>query len=154
MDDADVEKCSSLLTFLPMEEVHRLASLEGAKINDAKTILAYEVTKIVHGEEEAKKARAGAQQVLAAPQQRICRPCRLACGQKLLDVLATGKVFASKGEGRRLIAQNGLSLNDEKVQDVDYILQESDFHDGTAIVKKGRRNSSSWKRHKSKVKNI
>lgn len=140
VDDADVEKCLSLLTFLPMEEVHRLASLEGAKINDAKTILAYEVTKIVHGEEEAKKARAGAQQVFGGVGVAENMPTvPAACGQKLLDVLAAGKVFASKGEGRRLIAQNGLSLNDEKVQDVDYILQESDFHDGTAIVKKGKK---------------
>ncbi|WP_019543799.1 tyrosine--tRNA ligase [Selenomonas bovis] len=140
VDDADVEKCLSLLTFLPMEEVHCLASLEGAKINDAKTILAYEVTKIVHGEEEAKKARAGAQQVFGGAGAAENMPTvPVACGQKLLDVLAVGKVFASKGEGRRLIAQNGLSLNDEKVQDVDYILQESDFHDGTAIVKKGKK---------------
>ena len=140
VDDADVEKCLSLLTFLPMEEVHRLASLEDAKINDAKTILAYEVTKIVHGEEEAKKARAGAQQVFGGAGAAENMPTvPAACGQKLLDVLAAGKVFASKGEGRRLIAQNGLSLNDEKVQDVDYILQESDFHDGTAIVKKGKK---------------
>ena len=140
VDDADVEKCLSLLTFLPMEEVHRLTSLEGAKINDAKTILAYEVTKIVHGEEEAKKARAGAQQVFGGAGAAENMPTvPAACGQKLLDVLAAGKVFASKGEGRRLLAQNGLSLNDEKVQDVDYILQESDFHDGTAIVKKGKK---------------
>ena len=140
VDDADVEKCLSLLTFLPMEEVHRLASLGGAQINDAKTILAYEVTKIVHGEEEAKKARAGAQQVFGGAGAAENMPAvPAACGQKLLDVLAAGKVFASKGEGRRLIAQNGLSLNDEKVQDVDYILQESDFHDGTAIVKKGKK---------------
>ena len=63
VDDADVEKCLALLTFLPMEEVHRLGSLEGSAINEAKTVLAYEVTKIVHGEEEAKKAKAGAEQV-------------------------------------------------------------------------------------------
>ena len=60
-------------------------------------------------------------------------------GKKLLDILTAGKVFASKSEGRRLIQQNGLSLNDEKVKDVDYILQESDFTDGEAIVKKGKK---------------
>ena len=60
-------------------------------------------------------------------------------GQKLLDVLVAGKVFASKGEGRRLIQQNGLSLNDEKVSDVDYVLAEADFKDGEAIVKKGKK---------------
>lgn len=140
VDDADVEKCLALLTFLPMEEVRRLAALEGAKINEAKTVLAYEVTKIVHGEEEAKKARAGAQQIFGGAGAAESMPTITAvCGAKLLDVLTAGKVFASKGEGRRLIAQNGLSLNDEKVQDADYVLKESDFHDGAAIVKKGKK---------------
>ena len=140
VDDADVEKCLSLLTFLPMEEVHRLSSLEGSAINEAKTVLAYEVTKIVHGEEEANKAKKAAEALFGGAGNTQDMPTVAAeTGKKLLDVLTAGKVFASKSEGRRLIQQNGLSLNDAKVTDVDYILQESDFKDGEAIVKKGKK---------------
>lgn len=140
VDDANVEKCLSLLTFLPMEEVHRLGSLEGSAINEAKTVLAYEVTKIVHGEEEANKAKKAAEALFGGAGSTQDMPTVAAeTGKKLLDVLTAGKVFASKSEGRRLIQQNGLSLNDAKVTDVDYILQESDFKDGEAIVKKGKK---------------
>lgn len=140
VDDADVEKCLSLLTFLPMEEVHRLSSLEGSAINEAKTVLAYEVTKIVHGEEEANKAKKAAETLFGGAGSTQDMPTVAAeTGKKLLDVLTAGKVFASKSEGRRLIQQNGLSLNDAKVTDVDYILQDSDFKDGEAIVKKGKK---------------
>ena len=140
VDDADVEKCLSLLTLLPMEEVHRLSSLEGSAINEAKTVLAYEVTKIVHGEEEANKAKKAAEALFGGAGNTQDMPTVAAeTGKKLLDVLTAGKVFASKSEGRRLIQQNGLSLNDAKVTDVDYILQASDFKDGEAIVKKGKK---------------
>lgn len=140
VDDADVEKCLSLLTFLPMEEVHRLSSLEGSAINEAKTVLAYEVTKIVHGEEEANKAKKAAEALFGGAGNTQDMPTVAAeTGKKLLDVLTAGKVFASKSEGRRLIQQNGLSLNDAKVTDVDYVLQASDFTDGEAIVKKGKK---------------
>ena len=140
VDDADVEKCLSLLTFLPMEEVHRLSSLEGSAINEAKTVLAYEVTKIVHGEEEANKAKKAAEALFGGAGNTQDMPTVAAeTGKKLLDVLTAGKVFASKSEGRRLIQQNGLSLNDAKVTDVDYVLQDSDFMDGEAIVKKGKK---------------
>ncbi|MDY2684625.1 MAG: tyrosine--tRNA ligase [Selenomonadaceae bacterium] len=140
VDDADVEKCLALLTFLPMDEVHRLGSLEGSKINEAKAVLAYETTKIVHGEEEANKAKKSAEALFGGSGSAADMPKISAeAGKKLLDVLTEGKVFASKGEGRRLIKQNGLSLNDAKVSDADYILQDSDFTDGEAIVKKGKK---------------
>lgn len=140
VDDADVEKCLALLTFLPMDEVRRLGSLEGSAINEAKSVLAYEVTKIVHGEEEANKAKKAAEALFGGAGNTADMPTIVAeTGKKLLDILTAGKVFASKSEGRRLIQQNGLSLNDEKVKDVDYILQESDFKDGEAIVKKGKK---------------
>ena len=140
VDDADVEKCLALLTFLPMDEVRRLGSLEGSAINEAKSVLAYEVTKIVHGEEEANKAKKAAEALFGGVGNTADMPTIAAeTGKKLLDILTAGKVFASKSEGRRLIQQNGLSLNDEKVKDVDYILQESDFTDGEAIVKKGKK---------------
>lgn len=140
VDDADVEKCLALLTFLPMDEVRRLGSLEGSTINEAKSVLAYEVTKIVHGEEEANKAKKAAEALFGGAGNTVDMPTIAAeTGKKLLDILTAGKVFASKSEGRRLIQQNGLSLNDEKIKDVDYILQESDFTDGEAIVKKGKK---------------
>lgn len=143
VDDADVEKCLALLTFLPMDEVHRLGSLQDAAINEAKAVLAYEVTKLVHGAEEADKAKAAAEAVFGGSGSNENMPTiELAgegVGRKLLDVLVAGKVFASKGEGRRLIQQNGLSLNDAKVADADYVLSDGDFHDGEAIVKKGKK---------------
>ncbi len=143
VDDADVEKCLSLLTFLPMEEVRRLGSLQDAAINEAKKVLAYEVTKLVHGQEEADKAQAAAEAVFGGSGSSENMPTiQLSAedaGKKLLDILVAGKVFASKGEGRRLIQQNGLSLNDAKVADPDYVLSETDFTDGEAIVKKGKK---------------
>ena len=143
VDDADVEKCLALLPFLPMDEVRRLGSLQDAAINEAKAVLAYEVTKLVHGAEEADKAKAAAEAVFGGSGSNENMPTiELAgegVGRKLLDVLVAGKVFASKGEGRRLIQQNGLSLNDAKVADADYVLSDGDFHDGEAIVKKGKK---------------
>ena len=143
VDDADVEKCLALLTFLPMEEVRRLGSLQDAAINEAKAVLAYEVTKLVHGAEEADKAKAAAEAVFGGSGSNENMPTIALtaedAGKKLLDILVAGKVFASKGEGRRLIQQNGLSLNDAKVADADYVLADSDFHEGEAIVKKGKK---------------
>ena len=143
VDDADVEKCLALLTFLPMEEVRRLGSLQAAAINEAKAVLAYEVTKLVHGAEEADKAKAAAEAVFGGSGSNENMPTIALtaedAGKKLLDILVAGKVFASKGEGRRLIQQNGLSLNDAKVADADYVLADSDFHEGEAIVKKGKK---------------
>lgn len=143
VDDADVEKCLALLTFLPMDEVHRLGSLQDAAINEAKKVLAYEVTKLVHGQEEADKAQAAAEAVFGGSGSNENMPTiQLTAeneGQKLLDILVGAQVFESKGEGRRLIKQNGLSLNDAKVADPDYVLTDGDFTDGEAIVRKGKK---------------
>lgn len=143
VDDADVEKCLALLTFLPMEKVHRLGSLQDAAINEAKKVLAYEVTKLVHGQEEADKAQAAAEAVFGGSGSNENMPTiQLTAeneGQKLLDILVGAQVFESKGEGRRLIKQNGLSLNDAKVADPDYVLTDGDFTDGEAIVRKGKK---------------
>lgn len=141
VDDADVGKCLSLLTFLPMDEVRRLSAMEGAEINQAKTVLAYEVTKIVHGETAAQQAKESAETMFggSGAAGNSIPEIRAASGRKLLDVLTEGKVFASKGEGRRLIMQNGLSLNDVKVSDADYVLSDSDFQQGIAIVRKGKK---------------
>ena len=143
VDDADVEKCLALLTFLPMEEVHRLGSLQDAAINEAKKVLAYEVTKLVHGQEEADKAQAAAEAVFGGSGSNENMPTiQLTAeneGQKLLGILVGAQVFESKGEGRRLIKQNGLSLNDAKLADPDYVLTDGDFTDGEAIVRKGKK---------------
>ena len=143
VDDADVEKCLALLTFLPMEEVRRLGSFKDQQINEAKKILAYEVTKLVHGEAEADKAKAAAEAMFGGQGVSADIPTielsADAVGSKLLDVLTQQGVFASKSEGRRLIQQNGLTLNDVKVSDVDMVLSAESFQDGAAMVKKGKK---------------
>lgn len=143
IDDADVEKCLALLTFLPMEEVRRLGALRDAAINEAKKVLAYEVTKLVHGEEEAEKAQVGAEAMFGGGAAAADIPTFAILaedmGRKLVDILAKHGAFASKSEGRRLIAQGGITLGDVRVTDVDYCLQEADFTDGAALVKKGKK---------------
>ena len=143
IDDADVEKCLALLTFLPMEEVRRLGALRDAAINEAKKVLAYEVTKLVHGEAEAEKAQAGAEAMFGGGAAAADIPTFAISaedmGKKLVDILAKHGAFASKSEGRRLIAQGGITLGDVRVTDVDYCLQEADFTDGAALVKKGKK---------------
>lgn len=138
VDDADVKTCLSLLTFLPMDEVNRLSTLEDAAINEAKQVLAYEVTKLVHGEDAANQAQLAALKIFS--QQDIDDIPAIsipdAAGKKLLDVLANAKIIASKSEGRRLITQNGLTLNDNKVADVDYTLTENDF---PAVIRIGKK---------------
>lgn len=144
VDDADVEKCLALLTFLPMDEVRRLGALEGAQINEAKKVLAYEVTKLVHGEEEAKKAEAAAQALFAGGADMSNVPTvtisKEEVGLSIIDILASTKILPSKKEVRRLIEQGGLSLNGEKVTDVTRTLNEEDFEDGVALIKRGKKN--------------
>lgn len=138
VDDADVKTCLSLLTFLPMDEVNRLSTLEDAAINEAKQVLAYEVTKLVHGEDAANQAQLAALKIFSQQDVDDIPAVTIpdAAGKKLLDVLATAKIIASKSEGRRLITQNGLTLNDNKVADVDYILTENDF---PAVIRVGKK---------------
>ena len=120
VDDADVKTCLSLLTFLPMEEVNRLSALKDEKINEAKSILAFEVTKLVHGAEAASAAQKQAQSIFSGSTENMPTiTVENMIGRKLLDVLVESKLIGSKGEGRRLIAQSGLTVNDEKVTDVD-----------------------------------
>ncbi|MBQ9487919.1 MAG: tyrosine--tRNA ligase [Selenomonadaceae bacterium] len=141
VDDADVKTCLSLLTFLPMDEVNRLSALKDSAINEAKKVLAYEVTKLVHGEEAAKAAEKSAAEIFTGQSSENMPSVEVAdaVGKKLLDVLATCKVIESKAEGRRLISQNGLTLNDEKVSDVDLVLADKDFPNGAAIIRKGKK---------------
>ena len=139
IDDADVETCLSLLTYLPMDEVRRLAAAEGQEINRSKEILAYEVTKIVHGAHEAEKAQETAKALFGGGMSAEIPQIRTAVGEKLVDVLVRGDVFPSKSEARRMIQQGGLTLNDVRVADEQYILGEGDFTDGAALIKKGKK---------------
>ena len=144
IDDADVEKCLSLLTFIPMDEVRRLASLKDAEINKAKVVLAYEITKMIHGEEEATKAKAVAEALFGAgnnmdnvPTKEISREN---LGVELTEFLSVNKVLKNKSEGRRLIEQNGMSVNDEKISDVKYAITEEVFGEKDYImVKMGKK---------------
>ncbi len=144
VDDADVEKCLALLTFLPMDEVRRLGSLEGAEINGAKKILAYEVTKLVHGDEEAKKAEEAANALFSGGADTSNVPTvtisKEDLGSTVLDVIAKVKIVPSKKEGRRLIEQGGLSINGEKITELTRTLNDDDFKDGSALIKRGKKN--------------
>ncbi len=144
VDDADVIKCMRLLTFLPLEEIAEYEKLHDAEINLAKKKLALEVTAIVHGQENAEQAQKQAEELFEGAGTSATMPQTTvdssALGSAmLLDVLVEAKLIPSKGEGRRLVQQNGLRLNDEVVSDFAYILSESDFHKGEAIVKKGKK---------------
>ncbi len=138
IDDADVKTCLSLLTFLPMDEVNRLSALKDSEINEAKKILAYEVTKLVHGAENADAAAKSAAEIFTGQSSENIPTVEVAgaVGKKLLDVLVSAKILESKAEGRRLVAQNGLTLNDEKVSDAEYVFAEKDF---PAVIRKGKK---------------
>ena len=121
VNDADVSKCLALLTFIPMDEVRRLSALEGSQINEAKKVLAFEVTKLVHGEEEAQKAQTAAEALFAGGADMSNVPTvtisKDKLGSTLVDIIFENKIMSSKAEIKRLIQQGGLSLNDEKVED-------------------------------------
>lgn len=145
IEDADVENCLRLLTFLPMEEVKSLAALEGSEINLAKEKLAFEFTKIIHGEVEAQKALDTAKALFSGGAQSENIPSselersRFDEGVSLLDLLMEVGLIPSKGEGRRLIQQNGISLQDEIVTDVAKIVKIEDFVDNQLMVRKGKK---------------
>jgi tyrosyl-tRNA synthetase len=143
VEDADVEKCLSLLTFLPMDEVRKLGSLKDAEINKAKKILAYEVTKSVHGEDEAKKAEKATDALFGTGNDMSDVPTvsitKDMVGASLLDILAYTKIVPSKSEGRRLVQQGGIVVNDEKVTDINAIVSNTDFKDGSFMLKRGKK---------------
>ena len=143
VNDADVEKCLALLTFIPIDEVKRLGSLKDAEINGAKKILAFEVTKLVHGEEEAKKAQEAAEALFGAGVDMTSVPTvtitKEIVGESLLDALLYTKIIPSKSEGRRLIQQGGIVANDEKVTDINVVIKEEDFKDGSILLKRGKK---------------
>ena len=144
--DKDVEKCLRMLTFLPMEEVYSLSSLEGAEINKAKEILAFEVTKLVHGEEEAVKAQEGARAAFAGGSSRENIPTKEFAvsdfageGKGVLNLLKELGLASSNGDARRTVEQGGLSVNGEKVTDPRAKITEDLFEAGEILVQKGKK---------------
>jgi tyrosyl-tRNA synthetase len=145
VDDADVRKCLALLTFLPMEEVERLGNLKDEKINEAKKVLAYEVTKVIHGEEEAGKARTAAEALFGKGAAGADVPGTTITAadfqenSKVIDLLSLIKLIPSKGEGRRLIQQGGIYINDERIDSVEHTLTADDLKDGSLMIRKGKK---------------
>ena len=145
VDDSDVIKCLKMLTFLSLEEISEFEKLEGAEIKKAKEVLAFELTKLVHGEEEATKAQNTARSVFAGGGKDANMPStdltkdELGEGIQILDLLVKCGLISSKGEGRRLITQNGISVNDAKVTDIFLEIKEDDFTDNELVIKKGKK---------------
>ena len=143
IEDASVEKCLALLTFLPMDEVRNLGALEGSEINHAKEVLAYEVTKLVHSKEDADAAIEAARSLFSnnnastnAPTTEI-ELARLEEGIAILDILKETGLVPSSSEARRLISQGGINVNDIKVDSIDFKINVDMLTDGILMIKKG-----------------
>ena len=146
IEDVKVEECLGLLTFLPMDEVRRLGALEGAEINKAKVVLAYEITKIVHGEEEAKKAQDAAKALFVSGGVAGSVPTytypkdTLDTGVDIVSILVDTKLAPTRSEARRLVKQGGVTVNDVKVPSFDSVYGSKDFNEsGAFMVKKGKK---------------
>ncbi len=142
VQDADVIKCLKLVTFVPMEEIYEMEKWEGAELNKAKKRLAYEVTKLVHGEETANQVRDAAEAVFALGGVSADMPTTELSsldGMGILDLLVETKLAQSKGEARRLVTQGGVSVNDEKVTDIALALTNDMIGDDGLIIKKGKK---------------
>ena len=146
VDDGDVIKCLKMLTFLPLEEIDELAKLEGSEINKAKEILAHELTELVHGKEEADKAQEAARAIFSNKTNTDNMPSTtlteadFADGEiGILDLMKKCGLIPSNGEGRRLIQQGGVSVDDEKVTDVYAKVAKSDFEKGYVVIKKAKK---------------
>ncbi len=145
VDDRDVEKFLALLTFLPMDEVKRLGALEGAEINRAKEVLAFEVTKAIHGEEEAEKAQQAARALFSGAKDEGSIPFTkmdksiFEEGIGIIDLLRDVDLVKSNSEGRRLIQQGGISIDDIKVESFEEKVTLEDFKDGKLLLRKGKK---------------
>ena len=146
VDDADVLKCIKLLTFLPLEEIEKMESWAGSQLNRAKEILAFELTQMVHGTEEAEKAQASARALFGGGANAENMPTTeitaadLTDGEiNILDLMLKAGLIPSKGEGRRLVQQGGVSVDDAKVSDISKTFTAADFEKGHVIIKKGKK---------------
>ena len=140
--DSDVENCLSLLTFLPMEKIRQMCSFSDERINAAKITLAYEVTTQVHGRDAADKAKAAAEALFEGGAQSGSIPTTVVTDTAdllLIDLLQTCGLTASRGEGRRLITQGGLTVNGDKISDEFAAVTQAMFDDGEMLIKKGKK---------------
>lgn len=144
--DSEVYDVLRMLTYIPMDEVKKLSSLEGEKINEAKKIAAFEITKLIHGEEEALKSKESAEALFEKDKNSANMPTFDASSLfanndniTLIDILVESKTVSSKSQARTLIEQGGISINDEKITDTKYILKKSEFEDNFFILKKGKK---------------
>ena len=145
VEDADVLKCIRMLTFLPLEEIDKMSSWEGAQLNTAKEILAYELTKLVHGEEEATKAQAAAKALFGAGADDSNMPTvEIAADDcadgviDLLSILVKAELVPSRSEARRAVEQGGVTVGDTKVTDIKTTYPVADFAEGV-IVRRGKK---------------
>ncbi len=146
VDDADVLKCIRMLTFLPLEEIDKMSTWEGSQLNEAKEILAYELTKLVHGEEEADKAKAASKALFAGngdtehmPTTELTNDDFGGGSIDVLTLLVKCGLAASKGEARRLVQQGGVSVNDEKVAAIETTFGCEQFTGDGVVIKKGKK---------------
>ena len=146
VDDADVIKCMKMLTFIPLEEISEYEKLEGSELNAVKERLGFELTKMIHGEEEAQKALDTARSLFAGGANASDMPSTdiqadgLTDGSiGILDLMLKCELIPSKGEGRRLVQQGGVSLNDSKVTDPTTQITAESFKDGYVVIKKGKK---------------
>ena len=146
VDDADVIKCMRLLTFLPLEEIDAMDSWEGSKLNEAKEILAFELTKLVHGEEEATKAKEASHALFAGGSNNTNMPTVTVTAEDfpdgeldIISVLVKAGLCESRGDGRRNIQQGGVSVNDEKVTDISTKYTLDDFKGEGLIIRRGKK---------------
>ena len=144
VDDKDVLKCIRMLTFLPLEEIDKMDAWEGAKLNEAKEILAYELTKLIHGEEEAEKAKAASRALFVGGSSELTPSVEVAAdalSDGKIDVnslLVLGKMVPSRSEGRRAIEQGGVTVDGEKVTDVKATVTEEALRTGV-LIKRGKK---------------
>ena len=147
VDDADVIKCMKLLTFLPLEEIQEMEKWEGSQLNKAKDILAYQLTELVHGEEEAKKAQAGAQALFGGSADTAHMPCTELEESDfaedgtidLITLLVKSGLVPTRSEGRRAIEQGGVSIDGEKNTDIRHAMKKEDFQGEGVILKRGKK---------------
>ena len=141
IEDESVENVLNLLTFIPTEKIHELCSFKDERINEAKKVAAYEITKLVHGEEEAKKAEEAANALFAGNGNTDNMPSTeiTSSEMSIIDALVLTGLAPSKGQARTLISQGGITLNDKKITDINSKLSQDDFSDGYAIIKKGKK---------------
>ena len=145
MDDKDVEKCLALLTFLPMEEVRRLGALEGAELNEAKKVLAFEITKLVHGEEAAVQAEAAAKALFTGGPAGGDIPTLTISAQELSQdaristMLVRSGLCKSQSDARKQIEQNAVSVGNEKIADVAAALTAEQLSGEGILIRKGKK---------------